>query len=647
MFTTTAACAARASARQRLIEHCETLAFQQTVYQDMATQMITPDAHGIAVVALIVLALILFTRDRLPLGSSSFAVILVLVLGFHLFPYEVDGVAVDPAQFLLGFGNEALVTIVSLILIGKALETTGALQPVARLAADQWSKRPKVALLLMLVAVFVMSAFVNDTPIVVLMIPILVGIALRTKLPASGFMLPMGLATIMGGMSTTIGTSTNLLVVGITRDLGVADIAMFDITPPALLVGGVGLVYVWLVVPRLLPDRATPMTDMHLRLFDAQLTVCEDGFAAGKTLKDVLDKTQHEMRIEQIRRGESLLLARLPSVVLQPGDRLSVKDTPENLKRFEKAIGATLFDSTGEVEAPGLELPGRESDQLLAEIVVTVDSPLYRRKLTDVALRSSFGLIPLATYQARSPGVSEAAGPGSVHPRAGDVVLVQGTRQALDAAKSDGKMLVVDGTTGLPRANRAKRALLVFVLVIGVAAFGLLPISVSALIGVGLMIALGCIAWGDVGRSLPIAVIMLIVASLAMGKALIATGMAEYLASGFVSAAGGLPTPAIISVFILIMAVLTNIVSNNAAAVIGTPIAIATAQQLQVDPMPFVLAVLFGANMSFATPFGYQTNLLILSTGGYRFADFLKAGIPLIVILWIGFSIVLPMMYSL
>jgi di/tricarboxylate transporter len=611
----------------------------------MATQTITPDAHGIAVVILIVTALVLFTRDRLPLESSSLAVIVVLILGFHLFPYEADGVVVEPAQFLLGFGNEALVAICSLIVIGKALETTGALQPVARFAGALWSKRPQIALLLMLVAVFVLSAFVNDTPIVVLMIPILVGIALRTKRPASGFMLPMGLATIMGGMSTTIGTSTNLLVVGITRDLGVADIAMFDITLPALLVGSVGLVFVWLVVPRLLPDRAMPIADTRPRVFDAQLTVSENGFADGKTLKEVLERTQKEMRIEQIRRGESLILAKLPSVILQPGDRLRVKDTPENLKRFETAIGASLFDTTDKLESPNSQAPRRESEQQLAEIVITGDSPLYHRKLADVAFGSFFDLTPLAVHRARAPGEREAMDPGSVQLRAGDVVLVQGTRDALDALKSGGKMLVVDGTTEFPRAHRAKRALLVLTLVIGVAALGLLPISISALIGVGLMIALGCIAWRDVGRSLPIAVIMLIVASLAMGKALVATGMAEFLAAGFVIAAGSLPTPAIISAFLLIMAVLTNIVSNNAAAVIGTPIAIAAAQQLGVDPLPFVLAVLFGANMSFATPFGYQTNLLILSTGGYRFADFLKVGIPLIVILWIGFSIVLPLLY--
>jgi Na+/H+ antiporter NhaD/arsenite permease-like protein len=177
------------------------------IYGDMASQTIAPDAHGIAVVVLIVVALILFTRDRLPLESSSLAVIVLLLLGFHFFPYQVDGVPVDPAQFLLGFGNAALVAICSLIVIGKALETTGALQPVALFAAGLWSKRPKTALLLMLIAVFVMSAFVNDTPIVVLMIPILVGIALRTRLSVSGFMLPMGLCPQRSGLRQTCWSS--------------------------------------------------------------------------------------------------------------------------------------------------------------------------------------------------------------------------------------------------------------------------------------------------------------------------------------------------------------------------------------------------------------------------------------------------------
>ena len=240
---------------------------------------------------------------------------------------------------------------------------------------------------MMLIAVFVLSAFINDTPIVVLMIPILVGIALRTKLPASRFLLPMGLATIIGGMSTTIGTSTNLLVVGITRDLGVADIAMFDVTLPALLVGSIGLAFVWLVVPRLLPDRPMPMTDTRPRVYDSQLTIREGGFAAGRSLSEVLGKTGREMRVDQIRRGDSLLLARLPSVTLQPGDRLRIKDTPENLKRFEVMLGASLDVGAGDSELPGPAPQRDRSRQQLAEIVVTADSPLHLRTLTDVSMR--------------------------------------------------------------------------------------------------------------------------------------------------------------------------------------------------------------------------------------------------------------------
>ena len=334
-------------------------------------------------------------------------------------------------------------------------------------------------------------------------------------------------------------------------------------------------------------------------------------------------------------------------MILQPGDRLRIKDTPENLKRFEVMLGAILDVGGGESEPTHSSMRRDQGRQQLAEIVVTADSPLYLRTLADVSLGSTLGLIPLAVHRALVPGEREAAEPVSVRLRAGDVILVQGPRASIEAAKGDNKVLVVDGSTELPRPHGAKRALAILLAVIASAATGVLPISVAALIGVGFMIALGCLSWRDVGRSLPVAVIMLIVASLAMGKALVATGMAEFLAAGFVNAAGALPTAAVLSLFMLIMAVLTNIVSNNAAAVIGTPIAIAAAQNLGVDPLPFVLAVLYGANMSFATPFGYQTNLLILSTGGYRFADFLRVGIPLIVILWIGFSVVLPLAYGL
>ena len=208
-------------------------------------------------------------------------------------------------------------------------------------------------------------------------------------------------------------------------------------------------------------------------------------------------------------------------------------------------------------------------------------------------------------------------------------------------------MLVLDGTTTLPQTHHAKRALSIMGGVVLLAALGVMPISVSAILGLGLMIATGCLAWRDAASALSIPVIMIIVAALALGKALMGTGMADYLALSFVNAAAGLPAPMILSAFMLLITIMTNVVSNNAAAAIGTPIAISIAQQLGVSPEPFILAVLFGANMSFATPYGYQTNLLVMSAGGYKFADFLRVGIPLTIIMWVGFSIALPMLYQL
>jgi di/tricarboxylate transporter len=612
-----------------------------------ALQALTPDAHGVAVLLLTAVALVLFTRDKIPIETSSLGVLTVLVLGFHLFPYDSGNVSLGPAEFFAGFGNEALITICALLMVGKALETTGALQPLAIIVGRAWSTRPVLALLVTLIAAAILSAFMNNTPIVVLLMPILVGVSMRVNFAVSGVMLPMGLATIIGGMSTTIGTSTNLLVVGISRDLGLVKFGMFDFMFPVFIVGGVAILFLWLIAPRLLPERVPPLADTSPRVFSSQLHVKEGGFADGATLSDVLAKTSGGMRVDKIQRGESLFLAKLPSVVLQPGDRLFVKDSPDNLKHYESVLGATLF-STSDIENPiDEDTPLQEKGQQLAEVVVTRGSPLHRRSLAAVRFSSSYGLLPLAVHTARAPGSQATGDLNSIRLRAGDVLLVQGTRDAIDTLKSSGSMLVLDGTTDLPHTEKANGALAVMAFVVLAAATGLLPISISALIGVGLMLTLGCLNWRDAAGSLSTPVVMIIVTSLALGKALIGTGMADYLAISFVDLVSDWPIAVILSAFILIMTLLTNVVSNNAAAVIGTPIAIAIAQQLGVNPEPFVLAVLFGANMSFATPFGYQTNLLILSAGGYKFSDFMRVGIPLTIIMWIGFSIILPVLYEL
>lgn len=610
-------------------------------------QTITPDAHGVAVLLLTAVALFLFTRDRIPLETSSLIVLILLVTGFQFFPYTEGETLLRAVDFFSGFGNEALITICSLMICGKALETTGALQPLATWVGRAWSARPLMALLVTLVTGAILSAFLNNTPIVVLLMPILVGVSLKAKTPVSGIMMPMGLATIIGGMSTTIGTSTNLLVVGIARDMNAPDFQMFDFMLPAAIVGGVGILFLWLVAPRMLPDRVPPMQDTTPRVFTAQLHIKEGGFADGKSLSDVLAKTNNEMRVDRIQRSESLFLAKLPSVKLQPGDRLFVKDSPENLKSFESQLGATLFGMTDSEHPVDDNTPLTAEGQQLAEVVVTRGSPLHLRTLASASFASSYGLLPLAIHRARAPSSQVTGDLNAIRLRAGDVLLVQGSRESIDNLKAGGSMLVLDGTTDLPHTHRANRALAVMGLVVGVAAFGIVPISVSALVGVGLMLGSRCMTWRDVANALSTPVIMIIVTSLALGRALMGTGMADFLAYGFVGIASGLPVEVILSIFILIMTVLTNVVSNNAAAVIGTPIAVAIAQRLGVHAEPFVLAVLFGANMSYATPFGYQTNLLILSAGGYRFSDFIRVGIPLTIIMWIGFSLVLPLFYSL
>lgn len=611
-------------------------------------QNITPDAHGIAVLILTIIALILFTRDNIPLESSSLAILILLVTGFQLVPYtKGEEVILSPINFFAGFGSEALIAICALMMVGKALETTGSLQTLAGIVSKAWASRPISALAITLIAGAVLSAFMNNTVIVILLMPILVGASLRVKFPVSGVMLPMGLATIIGGMSTTIGTSTNLLVVGISRDIGMYEFSMFEWVLPVTMVGGLGLLFLWLVAPRMLPDRTPPMADISPRIFNAQLHVKEGGFADGKSLSEVLAKADGSLRIEKIQRSESLFLAKLPSVTILPGDRLFVKDTPDNLKHYEQILGATLYN-VSDIEHPiNEETPLKAEGQQLAEVVITRGSPLHLRSLTAANFSNSYGLLPLALHRARSSDSQKSNDLNLTRLRAGDVLLVQGSGEAINNLKDSGSMLVLDGTTDLPQRHHAKRSLFIMGGVIALAALGILPIAVSALLGLGLLIATGCLSWRDAAGALSIPVIMIIVTSLALGKALMDTGMAFYLANTFVSSASVLPIPMVLSAFMLLMTIMTNLVSNTAAAAIGTPIAISIAQQLEVSPEPFILAVLFGANMSFATPYGYQTNLLVMSAGGYKFTDFLRIGIPLTLIMWCGFSIVLPMLYEL
>jgi di/tricarboxylate transporter len=603
-----------------------------------------PDLHALAVLILIVIALFLFTRESIALETSSLAVLVLLVAGFDLFPYASNGSTLRAVDFFMGFGHEALIAVCALMIAGQGLVRTGALEPVGRSLARLWSVSPSISLLLTLVVGGFLSAFVNNVPIVVLLLPILTSISLRTDKPASSILMPMGFATLVGGMTTTIGTSTNLLVISIAADLGLPRMNMFDFFVPAAIAGGIAILYLWLLAPRLLPRRETPLGDMSPRIFIGRLLVEEDSFANGKTLSEIIEEAGGKIKIIDIRRGLNMTMAALPDAVLQAGDRISVRDTSQNLKEFEEVLGARLYTGNTPVDE---DHPLLAEDQQIAEIVVTQGSPLEGTTLSRARFADNYQLMTLALHRAGAEILTIREKVGDVRLRVGDVLLVQGSLDQISAIKRGGELLVLDATVELPHTQRAPLALAIMIGIVLAAAFGVLPIAISAVCGVFIMIATQCIRWRDAAQALSSQVIMIVVASLALGTALLKTGGAEYLAQVFLAIAGDASPTMLISVMMLVMAIITNIVSNNAAAVIGTPIAVGISQHLSLPAEPFVLAVLFGANMSFATPMAYKTNLLVMNAGGYRFSDFIRVGVPLTLIVWLCLSWLLPMIYGL
>jgi len=601
-----------------------------------------PDPHALAVLILTGFALLLFSRERIPLETSSLVVLVALTIGFEWFPYHDGARTLHTVDFFSGFGHEALVAVCGLMIVGHGLVRTGALEPVGRLLARLWAHSPRLTLLLTLVLAALLSAFVNNTPIVVLLLPILVSVSLRAGTSASGILMPMGLSTLVGGMATTIGTSTNLLVVSVAAELGLPRFGMFDFFLPAVAAGSLGVLYLWLVAPRLLPERQTALTDTSPRIFSAQLNIAEQGYADGRTLAELLGKTGSGMRVQRIQRGESVLLP-LPDVTLRAGDRLVLADTPAQLKEYEQVLGAQLYSGEGPVDE---EHPLEASDQQLAEIVVVQGSPLVNRTLNTSRFTDRYQLATLALHQAGRRVHTYSREIGDIRLQIGDIVLVQGAREQLAGLKRAGELLVLDATADLPSTRKAPLALLIMALVIISAASGLLPIATSAVAGALLMLLSGGLAWRDIGNALSTQVIMIVAVSLALGMALTRTGATTWLADLYLALTAGLAPGLILSGLILLMALLTNIVSNNAAAVIGTPVAISIARGLDLPAEAFVLAMLFGANMSYATPMAYKTNLLVMNAGGYTFGDFVRIGLPLTLVMWLSLSWLLPRLYG-
>lgn len=609
-----------------------------------------PEVHAIAVMLMTLFALVLFAQSRIRLETSSLVIFVVLLLGFALFPYHGVHGSVQAADLFSGFGHEALVAVCALMILGKGLETTAALRPMARLLAKLWRSAPAVSLLGTMLMAAGLSAVVNNTPLVVVMLPLLVGVTLKAGVAPSSVLMPFGLSTVIGGAMTTIGTSTNLLVVSVASDLGVRPLGMFDFMLPIGLVGLVGIAFLWLIGPKLMPARRAPISDEAARLYSAVFRVEQDSKIAGKTLAHLRQLAGSEFRLLDVRRGK-LLLARLPTLVFVAGDNLHVLDTPERLKDLEDLLGVSLHEMEGSVpaatedesdeDAPVADVDANK--QRLVEIVVMDGSRLAGSTIRRERFADEYGLFVLAIHRGSLQQEVRRSALADEPLLTGDVLLVQGSAQSIANLKSTpGGLLVLDSILDLPDTAKAPLALATMVAVIALAALGLLPIAVAAVLGVATMLVTGCLSWQEAVKGLSTPVVMIIVTSLALGKALIATGAAVYVAGVFVALSAGLAPPMMLAGLMLMMAILTNVLSNNAAGIIGTPIAISIAQQLGLDPVPFVVAIIAGVNLSFATPMAYQTNLLVMHAGGYRFMDFVRIGTPLTVLMLVGYAFVIP-----
>ncbi|MCG8511338.1 MAG: SLC13 family permease [Rhodospirillales bacterium] len=606
----------------------------------------------IAVFAIIFGALILFALEKVPMEITAIGVVCVLLTFFSFFPIvDADGAnRLPPARILHGFANPALITVLALMVMGQGMLRTGAIDWAARTVLKMGGGSGAVSVGLVLLVALVVSGFLNNTPVVIIFIPVMQVLAARFGRSVSKLMIPLSFAAVLGGMTTLLGSSTNLLVNGALLEMGEEPFSFFDFTVPGVILALVGFFYVYLIAPKLLPDRASfvdRLVDRGGRQFIAQLTLSPDSRLAGKGARGGIFPDLPDMTVRLVQRGETAILPPFEDLVLRSGDVLVVAATRAALTtamaedpgllnpRFKEAGNAREGDDA----APGVKA------SVLAEAMVTPASNFIGQTLPRIGFRHKTRCIVLG-IQRRSRMIRSRV--TDIRLRAGDVLLVRGQSQDIDALKKNKDVLLIEWSAEeLPVLTHARRALIIFAGAMTLAAADIVPIVVAALSGAVAMVGLGVLNVRQAARSVDPKIVTAIGAALAMGVALQESGGAAFLAHLVVDAVGGFSLPVVLAILFLLVACFTNIISNNACAVLFTPIAVDMAMEMGVAPEPFAVAVIFAANCSFATPFGYQTNLLVMGPGHYRFLDFARAGVPLILLLWGAFSLVIPWYYGL
>lgn len=544
-----------------------------------------------------------------------------IVLMGGLFTVAAAGV-LTPAETFAGFSNESVATVGALLVMATALRDTGALE--ATFGRFFGKARSELAGLVRIAApVAAMSAFLNNTTIVAMMTPTVIDWARRNRMSPARFLIPLDYATILGGIITMIGTSTNLTVAALMIKGGMAPMGLFELAPVGLPVCVVGLAYLLLVARRLLPERRYPVDELGERRREYIVTMAVEGHSplAGQTIEEAGLRHLPGLFLVEIDRDDHLITPVAPDELIREGDRLVFAGVVSSIVDLQRLRGLVAAGDLGE---PQPMQPGRR----LAEAVVSHTSPLVNQSVRDANFRTVYDAAVIAVHR---NGGRVGGKIGDIVLRPGDTLLLQCSPGFVRTHRNSPDFYLISelADSEPPRYERAWVAIGVLFAMVAVVTGGLLPISIASFLAIGVLIATRCVSPAAARRSVEWSILIVIAAAIGFGTALEKTGTAAAIARALTFGAGVRGAPTALAVSYLVTALLTEVISNNAAAALMFPIAVALAGQAGANPRGFVMAVCIAASCGFAMPFGYQTHLIVYGPGGYRIRDFLRAGIPL------------------
>jgi len=576
-------------------------------------------------------AVILFVTERFPVDLVALVIIAILLL---------SGI-ITPEEGLAGFSNTATVTVGAMLVLSAGLFKSGATNLLGSGLRRLSRGGTGVVMLTTMIGIGFISAFINNTAAVAMLLPLVISMAHETRVSPSRLLMPMSFASMFGGVCTLIGTSTNILVSSIAERYGEPGFGMFEMAPLGLVFFMAGTVYMLVAGFRLIPDRRTEgdLTQLFgMSDYLTEIIVLPEARSVGTTIADSPLAQEIDLDILELRRNAGRLLSPDPFTVLQAGDLLLVRCNVAQIKRLQERAGISL---KSEMQWRDKDLASDHTQ--LMEAVVAPYSVLDGRSLKGIRFRDNFGATVLAV---RHHGKLVHDDLNARTLRGGDVLLLKVRKDALDRLR-DSPAFVMMSDVGLPafRTSKLLTALAIVAGVVGTAAFNLLPIVVSALIGCVMLVLTGCLTMEEAYNAVEWRIIFLLAGVLTLGVALEKTGAAMLLSNWLIATIGVWGPMALLSAFYLVTSLLTETMSNNATAALLTPIAIAAAQSLGLDPRPFLMAITFAASASFMTPVGYQTNTLIYGPGQYTFADFLRVGTPLNILFWLLATMLIPVFW--